>query len=539
MLTKLILKNLILVESSEIPFTSGFNVISGETGAGKTALIEGVSLVLGERADHSTIRTGCEMAQVQAIFECANDSPIFSILHDASITCFPEEPLIIQRDLLKSGKTKAWINQQPVSLSLLQQLAPYLIDHVGQHAHVHLKEHEFQRQLLDLFAVLEKELFSYCELLQSTKEIQKSLDQLLDFEQKSVQLHKQLFEQQEEIAQADLKDNEDESLFQEYQKLTHAVELKTYTQELLALLKQRLLPFMQQFQKTLDKLLKLDTAQEKNKGEFNEAFFRLEELHFELNRYFTSLDDHPQRMQFVEERLKLVEDLKKKYRKSVGELLSLQHELENELKKIDSLEDSIKQTKQEHLMLQSQLDSACSLLSDKRKEAAALLESLVTTLLKQLNMAHAEVKIKVQPTPRSQNGQDEIQFWMKANKGESLYLLKDTASGGELARLLLALKVTLAQKNPSSTLIFDEIDSNVGGETARIIGEKLKDLGKCRQVICITHFPQVANFADHHIRVYKVEKQERTVAIIEALDHKGKKKELMRMLGGKELTLFS
>ena len=251
-----------------------------------------------------------------------------------------------------------------------------------------------------------------------------------------------------------------------------------------------------------------------------------------LDSYVNGLENNPKRFAFLEERLNLISKLKRKYGNSLTEIEAYKEELQRKIDLYENLEERIESVKEKMSQAQHKTLLEARKITDKRSIAAKVLEEKITASLKELNMAEAEFKIIISEQPMNIHGLDHVEFYLKTNKGEPLLKVKNCSSGGELSRLMLTIKTTLAEKNNTSTLIFDEIDANVGGETATLMGEKLQDLAKFRQVFCITHFPQVASKADHNIRIYKQENAGRTVAYIEMLDEKTKEKELLRMLGG-------
>lgn len=531
MLLKLHLKNLVLIESCEIPFGRGLNILSGETGAGKTALIEAIGLALGQRADSSTIRSGEDKAIVEAIFSLEDVPKAVALLEEAGIDFDKTEPLKIRREITKEGKNRALINHQPVPLPLLQSLSIHLIDLIGQHSSQLLKSQENHRMLLDLFGDLQDLVKAFNTAWAHEKKAQELQEELLKAktlkEKDSASLQKEL----SELKSINL--SEEEALFQEYERLINSQENK---EKILSLCNDvnNALPFIKRAKIGLDALSQ-DPSLQESLTLVQEAFVFMQEASHLLGSYNYRLEVSPERLQILEEKLKTLSHIKRKYGSSTEEIEQYKGSLQNTLKKWENLDFELENAEIELKGAQQKTKTLCTELHTKRKASAKSLSRLLTSTLCSLNMEGSELTIEVCSDKRTSTGEDSVNFWLKANKGESSLPIKANASGGELSRLLLALKLTLSEKNETPTLIFDEIDANVGGKTADLIGEKLKELSKCRQILCITHFPQVASKADEHYRIYKEEEEGRTFTRIEPLKAKERQKELLRMLGGKEL----
>jgi DNA repair protein RecN (Recombination protein N) len=538
MIKSLILNNLVLVESCEIHFGPSFNVITGETGAGKTALIEAIGLALGERADSSLIRKGCDRAYVEVVFDVETSPHLKEQLEEAGIPLLAEEYLVIRREISKEGKNRAFINCRMAPLPLLQKIGAELIDLIGQHAHQTLRSLDAQRSLVDLFSNLTDDLNTFQALYNKEKDLQKTLEELQQLAAHREREQDTYRFQLEEIQSANLKKGEEEATYEQYQKLAHAQELTEKIQSMLQMLSDQpsaVLPQLARIYKMCDTLIKYDPHLKEVVSLINEAQIALTEVMRTLQAS-ENLDAHPQSLQALEDRLSLISRLKRKYGQTFEEIESFRQKIQSELTRLENLSDEIGALKSTLFEAKAQTQQAAEQLSAKRQQAAIQLQQALTAQLQILNMNGAEVTIEVLPQARSLTGDDKVQFWLKANTGELPSLVKEHASGGELSRLLFALKIALAEKNNTPTLMFDEIDANVGGKTASIIGKQLQELGRFRQVICVTHFPQVASQADIHFSVQKVETQGRTVTEIKQLTKKQREQELLRMIGGKELV---
>lgn len=526
MLKTLILKNLILVEEVTISFQKGLTVITGETGAGKTALLEALRLVLGQRADATKVRWGCEKAVVQASFDISSPSPLHPLLEEIGIALEEDEELILSREISANGKSRAFIGGQMVPASVLQKIAPYLIDFIDQHAHVSLKSQESERQFLDLFAGAdlkefqaawdrEKELLA---LLQASKESKETSENRKWLVQEGL----------DELTQAGLQEGEEESLFEEYSLLTNATDLLAYAESSEARSNEAMQHCVQ-VEKQLEHIGKYDKSLKEACQMAKEARLQLAEIHQSLQSFQAKMEVNPGRLHFLENRLKTLDTLKRKYGKN---LISSQKKMEEELATIENLDINIEALEKEVTKAKENTTLASQKLSTLRCKASEQLSKILSLSLQQLNIPSARVSILCEKTSRTHSGEDAITFFLGANVGEKPLPVKNSSSGGELSRLLFSLKMALADKVKPTAMVFDEIDANVGGETATIIGKKLHQLGHFCQVICITHFPQVARSSDHHFRVFKEEIDGRTIAKVEALTTTSKEIELLRMLGG-------
>ncbi|MEN9343227.1 MAG: repair protein recN [Chlamydiota bacterium] len=526
MIRRVLIHNLVLVEECCIEIGPGFNVFTGETGAGKTAFTEGVALCLGERASTDLIRKGCDKAFVEITIDPT--PTVLEKLETIGICC--QEELIIRRELLSSGKSRAFINSQTVPLPFLQQIGKHLVDTISQHSTYGIRLQEYQRELIDQFGSLQEDLFLFQKSYTEQLDIQKKKEELEALLQDKEKRESMLTFQLEELGLADFKEGEEEALLAEHEKFSSSQKLlegwDKWRQELARVLLQ------------LGNLQKLTTSKLFQSAPFNEAASLLQEALIPLKESAHLLDsldadtfDNPKRAAYVEERLSLMHRLKRKYGKSVEEIVETKLKLQEQLNQLETLAEEIQEVERLYQKIQTQVASLAEALTKKRKASAALLSEKLSEELHKLNMEKAEVSIHIIKTEHSLSGQDEVQFWIQANPGENPSLVKEHASGGELARLLFAIKIVLADKNATPTLIFDEIDANVGGRTAKRIAEKLKTLGQSKQVLCITHFPQVAVEADCHFQVIKQDKGMRTVTQIEQLCPSKIQEELLRMGG--------
>ncbi|MES2121173.1 MAG: DNA repair protein RecN [Chlamydiota bacterium] len=536
MIKYLSLNNLVLVESSQLSLGNQFNAITGETGAGKTALIEAIELALGSRADSSMIRKGCDRAFVEVSFDITHLPRVHELLDEAGIALEPTELLIIRREITHEGKNRAFINCRSAPLPLLQTIGAELIDLIDQHAPHALRKSEEQRALVDLFGNLKDELTCFQQALRTEKTLHKQLSELQTRALQKEREEEILRFQIEEISTVQLKENEEEELFERYKRLANSQEILEKIDTLVKSLSESpsaVLTQMRFLQKHCDALEQFDQSLAETATLMRDGQLALSEAFHNLQSYRNKVDSDPRTLQLHETRLQAITQLKRKYGQSFTEIDAFYKKCKEDLDRLENIDESLTALNTELKDAQEHTHSCAKHLTQKRKETATLFQKLLTEQLRSLNIPGAEVSIEIASQERNQSGDDEIRFWLKANTGEQPALVKDQSSGGELSRLLLAIKISLAEKNNTPTLIFDEIDANVGGTTATIIGEKLKELGKHRQVLCITHFPQVASHADLHFSVKKQEKEGRTTTQIKQLTSKERDAELLRMLGGK------
>ncbi|MBI2743336.1 MAG: DNA repair protein RecN [Chlamydiales bacterium] len=537
MIYRLLIKNLALIESAEISFEKGLNVLTGETGAGKTIVLTALGLILGKRAQTNLLRTGADKASVEATFQLDDSSPTWKILEEFGIDYDPSEMLIISRQLTADGKSRAQINCQTVPLPVLQKVGCSLCDLIDQSSHQELKQIENLRELLDLYAEavdLRKEFEGSWEKENALKA---EHEKLVKLSEKRDQESEFLSYQLEELQEARL--HEEESCFAEYQLLARRKELLEKVHNIQGALSDSPHAVLNQLSKlksALESVAKIDPELEKTLPLFQEALIPLREVGELLNSCLDQKEADPKRLLYLDERLAKMHLLKRKIGKSTREEIALyEKSLSDQLEKLDSLDQEIKSIREQLTQVQQETESLASKLTEKRKKSAAKWQKELTTSLQALNMPSAELKLEIQPQARSASGDDLLVFLMRANKGESLLPVQACASGGELSRLLLSIKTTLAEKNQTPILVFDEIDANVGGETATLIGQNLKALAQVRQLICVTHFPQLARFAEQHMRLRKSELDGRTTTTIQTLNSLEKEKELIRMLGGEKV----
>ncbi|MFO7811778.1 MAG: DNA repair protein RecN [Pelovirga sp.] len=537
MMTDLIIKNFAIIDHLHVTFEQGFTVLTGETGAGKSIIIDAVNLLLGGRARAEVIRTDAESASVEAVFALPPQAPLRQRLSAAELPL--DDELVVRRTLSRSGKNRAFINGALVPVGQLRELIGDLVNIYGQHEHQNLQRPEMHLALLDEFAGLAPELSAYRLIYKDYSQLQ---DDLARFESALRERHQRIdylsFVQQE-LADARLQAAEDVSLEQERRLLQHAEKLTLASSGGYASLygnEQSVCEQVGVVADQLDDLRDIDPLLGGLSERLRESLYNLEDVALQLRDYGEKLEFEPHRQEQVEERLALLERLKRKYAPSLAELMTFAQRTEQELNDLSAGE-----SRREDLQLQCDekkqaLTTAAEGLSHQRQQAAQKLAVAVEAQLAELAMPRAQFELRLsklsQPGP---DGAERGEFYLAANPGEQAQPLSKIASGGELSRIMLALRRSAPVGDDLISLIFDEVDAGIGGEAATAVGEKIRRTGRDLQVLCVTHLPQVAAFADHHYRVSKTTSGERTTTLVEVLGDSEREREIARMLGGSHI----
>ena len=540
MLKDLLIQNLILMESCAIEWDPKLNVITGETGSGKTAILHGLRLLLGQKLDTSLIRRGADKGFVQAHFEFSFPKELILLLTEAGIP-FEEGSLILSREVSIEGKSKNWVNERGVSLSFLQKIGSFCIQIVDQHSCQELRHSDTQRDILDCFGSLQSSIENFSKLFTASKELKKDLEKLQECERQKERELPFCLQQMEELSSLNLKEGEEEALFQEYSNASSSEEVSTHIDQLFELISQSPHSFLSNLQKAkalCKPFSSLHKAFEESLQLLTSVSISLQEVQHLLRSALSDFDPDPKKRELLEQKLSLIDRMKKKYGPSIQDWNQYRKTLKEKIDLFDHLEEEKSKTELALQETEKELTSLALELTKQRTRSAKTLALKLNSEIQSLNMKGASLEIKIEKQARTLLGEDSVHFWLAANQGEAPGLVKDSSSGGELARLLLALKLALAEKNHTPTLIFDEIDAGVGGETSGLIGEKLKSLSSHLQIVCITHFPQVACKAHKHLRVEKHTVGERTYAKVQTLDPSLRENELLRMLGGKKTLSF-
>lgn len=542
MLTDLVVHNFAIIRHLEVSFQKGLNILSGETGAGKSILVGAVNLILGSRASQEMIRTGTDEATVEALFFIPDAEGVKERFNPWGSEATGE--LIIRRIITRSGRNRIFINNQLATLQQLQELAKGLVSISGQHEHQLLLEPEVHLKLLDAFGHLEPRSEQVGRIHAQWSEVREKLRRLRQRQKERADQVELMRFQLQELETAQLQPHEDETLEQERNILKHAATLMESSRRAYqTLYAQRgaVLEQLTDVQRDLETLKQIDPSQETLVNDLEQARIHLQELAHSLQKYANNLSFDPQRLAAVEERIAWLQRLSKKYRGTVADLLLKMDQLRRELlqeEETDVQEEKLEATLEQ---LRNNYLHEARELSLARRETAGVLAREVQNTLSGMDMGRARFAVRFDPDekelagtdlPFTPSGIDAAEFLLAANPGEDLKPLVKTASGGELSRILLALKSLLSVKGEAETLIFDEVDAGIGGRTAELVGLQLKRLADRNQVICITHLPQIACYGEHHYQVAKQMTGEETVTQIHPLSREERVEELARMLGG-------
>lgn len=535
MLILLRIQNIILIEETQIAFEKGLNVLSGETGSGKSAIMNSLNLISGERADTSLIRHGANKASIEALFDLSKNSIVYSLLEESGIDYSHDEELIIRREISSEGKGRCFVNNQPVQQAFLKKISNHLFEIAGQHANQKLLSIDKHREILDIYGDLENDVRTFSKSWSEQSTLESHLEQLIGSESKRLRDIEICLMELEELNEAKLKEGEDEELFAEYTLLANSDDLSSKVKEILSVLTGDRVPvvtLLNRQRANFDQLVKMDQSLAETAKCFANSIIELQEVAYTLQCYSGNIEFNPMRLDELNNRLALINRLKRKYGSTIQEINQYKKESETKLKSLESVDTQIEDIKIRLAELKQKNDRLAQELTNKRKKSAQKLEKELVAELRSLNMPKVEFHCNLAEQKRTKLGDDKIEFYLSPNVGEKQIPIRECASGGELSRVMLALQALLAGKEDVPTLIFDEIDANIGGETASIVGEKLKEIAAKHQVLCITHFSQVAKQAHHHLQVSKQEKDQRTFSTVKTLNKQERQRELVRMQGG-------
>jgi len=541
MLQELSIRNLAVIEQITVRFYNGFHVLTGETGAGKSIVIDALGLVAGNRGSTDMVRHGCDRADVEAVFDLPYDHPVWNTLAQLGVQANREEGLLIRRELLLHGKSHARINGQSVTLTMLREVGEHLVNIHGQHEPQSLLRSERHLEWLDQYAgdSLNAIKDAYREKYERYQQLVRERKELEDTSRQQMQMLDMYRYQLEEIAAAKLKPGEDETLQEERSKLAYAEKLAESASEAYELVYgSKGLAALSRAITRLQDIVKYDTATiQPIVDQLQSAYYNAEDAAFQLRDYRDSIEFNPDRLARIELRLDLLHGLKRKYGETVGDIIAYKNKIQAETEKLDNREEKLKDLETQERKLRSELAEQAAALSAVRKDAAKVLSRAIETELKELQMERTVFEVSLESGDLGPNGADTAEFLLSPNPGEPPKALSKIASGGEMSRVMLALKAIFARIDQIPVLVFDEVDTGVSGRAAQAIAEKMSRLaGQC-QVFAITHLPQVACMAD---RQYEIRKQVtpdgRTSTSVRELAEKDRVEELARMLGGVEVT---
>ncbi|MEW6686932.1 MAG: DNA repair protein RecN [Candidatus Edwardsbacteria bacterium] len=552
MLTELQIKDYALIENLQVEFSPGLNVLTGETGAGKSILIGAVGLMLGEKGDIDSVRTGANSSMVEGIFDLHSRKDLLKILQEQGIE-MEESSIILKRNVNTTGKTKCYANAQAITLSFLKHLGDELLDMHGQHEHQSLLKEERHLDSLDGFGKLlplrlevEKFFYEHQSLTQSLIELERRealTKEKIDLYQFQIK----------EIEKTNLSLGEEESLERERKILENSeklFQLATEAQDLLSENEGSIIEQLGLLENKVSEVVSIDERLKEVFEDIKSSGYQLEEASHTLSDYRAKLEFDPQRLEIIRDRLDLIKTLKKKYGGSIENVLQYAERIKKEIHSVERNEEEIANLKIRIEENRKELEKRALELSGKRKEIATKMSIKIKEELVDLGMEKAKFEVGVNQIEEEdglveqqgkkyrtcERGIDEIRFLISPNPGEELRPLAKIASGGEISRVMLALKTILAEVDAVPTLVFDEIDVGIGGRIAEAVGKKLREIAKTRQVLCITHLPQIACLAEAHYLVKKETKKGRTTTQIKKLSKEEQIEEIARMLGGEAIT---
>jgi DNA repair protein RecN (Recombination protein N) len=540
-LHELAIEDYAVVDRLRVRFFPGLNLLTGETGSGKSIVVDALGLLLGGRASSDMIRSGRERARVSGVFEIGQGGR--NVLRDAGFDGNDGEDgeLLLDREIQSNGKSRVYINHRPASVTLLKELASHLGDIHGQHDQQLLFESSAQLAMLDSFAQTGAERGKVREIHAEWKRVSAEIAELENSDREQLRMLDLWQFQRNEIDAAELRPGEDVELDAErrvQQNSGRLLDAAAASFESLYESPESALSLVRAAAKRFDELARIDAQMAEMRQSIEPALIAIQDVAHSLRDYLGRVEANPARLEEIETRLEAIDKLKRKYGKSVEEILAFQEDVARKIAEVENAGERLESLQCEQKKLAAQYEKAAGALSDRRKRAAIDLSKRVEDELKPLAMERTVFRIQIDPASWSETGADRVQFLVSPNAGEEPKPMDRVASGGELSRIALALKTCLVGSGASviRTLVFDEIDTGIGGRAAEGVARRLKALAAENQVLCVTHLPQIACFADHHYRVDKSEKAGRTVAEIEELDAPASTEEIGRMLSGQKLT---
>ncbi|MDQ2930575.1 MAG: DNA repair protein RecN [Gemmatimonadota bacterium] len=536
MLTELRIRNFAIIDSLTLPLAPGFNVLTGETGAGKSIIVGALGFLLGERGAADLIRTGAEKASVEGIFDASSDRELIALLDARGVDVDDPTTIVLRREIVSSGRTRAWINSATTTAAVLAEVGRALVSLHGQHEAQTLLDEESQRAILDAFGaatpMAARVRATHEEVLGIAREMQSLIARKADAERRADYLRHLVAE----IDEAQLKAGEDVSLEEESRRLEHAEELKSLASGLAGILEGQegaVLESLGHMQRSLAAIQRIDASLARLQELYDGAFYSLQELARELDEYEEAVDLDPARLAEVQRRRDLLFRLTKKYGPSLEAVTETARVARSELDLVDSGSLDVKQLEKRHREAQRSLSAAAAELTALRSDAAARLASEVDAVLPELGMpdGHLDVHLRAR-TEIGAVGAEDIELRIALNRGHESRPLARVASGGELSRVMLALKTILARLDRVPTLVFDEVDAGIGGKIGLQVGDTMRRVAKHHQVLAITHLPQIAARAHHHIVVEKGARGGITTADTRVVEGDARIIEVARLLGG-------
>ncbi len=536
MLSLLHIENIAVIERADISFDQGFNVLTGETGAGKSIVIDAISAILGERAYRDMIRTGTNKASVRAIF---TDVPQLSWFADNGVEYDPET--VIQREIHLDGKNVCRVNGSLISVSILRKLGMQLINIHGQHDSATLFDEDNHLSFLDAFGDNEQLRICYTEKYESVAKLRREIDKMTMDEGEKLRRMETLRYQIAEIEKAELEAGEDEALEERRKILQNAEKLSNGMDTAVECLyggdeSDGASGLLAQAEYALARLAKFSDNFAAIHDRVADLMYQVQDVAEEIRDARDDLSYSADELEQIESRLDVIHKLRRKYGVTCEDILAYLAKAKKELDEIEFADDHLERLKKKLKKAEKEAWEAAKELRKNRQETAVTMAERILMELAQLDMPRVQFACQFAETDLTANGADTVAFYMSANAGEALKPMSKVASGGELARIMLAMKNVLAEKDQVNTLIFDEVDTGVSGRAAQKVAEKLRSVASHKQVLCVTHLPQLAALANTHLLIAKSERDGRTYTSVTPLDIEGRKKELARIIGGTSIT---
>ncbi len=536
MLNLLHIENIAVIESADISFDAGFNVLTGETGAGKSIVIDAISAILGERAYRDMIRTGATKASVRAVF---SDVPEFPWFAENAVEYDPET--VIQRDIFLDGKNVCRVNGTLVSVAMLRKLGIQLINIHGQHDSASLFDEENHLVFLDDFSANEPLRETYREKYEKVAALRREIQHMTMDEGEKLRRMETLRYQIAEIEKAELEPGEDEALEERRKLLQNAERLSKGMDEAVEALyggeeSDGAAGLLSTAEHALARLARFSDRFTSLHERVSDLMYQVQDVAEEARDTREELSYSADELEQIESRLDTIHRLRKKYGSTCQEILDYLDKAKKELDDIEFADDHLERLKQKLQKAEAEAWDAAKALRQNRRENAQIMSERILQELSELDMPRVQFQCVFREQELMPNGADTVAFYMSANAGEALKPMSKVASGGELARIMLSMKNVLAEKDQIATLIFDEVDTGVSGRAAQKVAEKLRKLARCKQVLCVTHLPQMAALANTHMLISKSERDGRTYTTVTPLDFEGRKRELARIIGGANIT---
>ena len=542
MLQELRIKNFAIIDELDLSFSKGFNILTGETGAGKSIILNAVQLLLGDRASEELIRSSEEEASVEALFDISENREVKGRIHEKGQRLSGVEErnsLLVRRVISRSGRGKAFINGNLATLGMLSEIGEELLSIYGQHEHQSLQRVDTHIDILDEFGELMELREKFQNLFQRFTSLSQELERIRGEKERREKERELRTFQSKEIEKAGIRIGEEEALKEEKRVLTHAKKLTDFanaSEEVLYSTEGSAIERIQSVLHQGKEMATIDPSLSPIFKNLDGALIQLEEVALALRDYSKRIEVNPGRLEEIENRLEEIDRLKRKYGSTEADILRFKEEVDETLSTFTSDEERLSRLEGEIGPLREEMTQRSQKLSRERKRVASELKRSVEKELATLGMKKTTFQVRIDDQALSHRGQDRIEFLISANIGEEVKPLAKIASGGELSRIMLAMKRILAIIGGRQVLIFDEVDAGIGGAIAEVVGRKLRELSKHHQVICVTHLPQIACFADRHHSVKKEVKSGRTVTVVDPLEKEARVDEIARMLGGVKVT---